>query len=85
MTTEDMLDAGGNTTFALPPPLVEFLALPQDKPYEDDETAGKNKNPREVGEHEAKLRGTIENFHEVTAYFEKHADAEYIKMLKSRV
>ena len=44
-----------------------------------------NKNPHEVGEQEAKLRGTIENFDEVRAYFEKHADAEYFKMLKSLI
>ena len=89
MATEDMLDAGGNTSFALPPRLVEFLGLPQDKSYDSDEVAGRdekvNKNPHEVGEQEAKLRGTIENFHEVRAYFEKHADAEYVKMLKSPI
>ena len=89
LTNEDMLDAGGNTTFALPPRLVEFLGLPQDKSYDADEVAGRdnkvNKNPHEVGEQEPKLYGTIENFHEVRAYFEKHADAEYVKMLKSLI
>ena len=89
LTSEDMLHAGENHSFALPKGLEKFLGLPHGAvKLQDGELHGGgrgNKNTHEAKPSAAKLRATISNFNEVRAHFERYADPKYVSMLRNFV